>query len=314
MSEIIATGRTAATIAAEIRAYNAQFLYCAFEIGKRLVEAKELVGHGGWMEFLEVEIGYKQSFANNMMRLYREYNVGGELPNSQTYGNLNPSQALALLALPAADREDFVKENDVESMSVRELQAAIKERDAANAEKDKAEKAARAAEKKAADAQAAEAKLQKDVDRLTAALNKATAAEEKAKKQINELKANPKIPEDMKAKLLADAQAQASSTANADLQAQLEEARKQAAEAVKAREIAEKEAAAAKEQISAIQKNQKLADPDVAAVTALSSQMADIFNKISGHLMKLQDRDPMLTKKLKGVLANFGSDVQKRMA
>lgn len=314
MSEIIATGRTAATIAAEIRAYNAQFLYCAFEIGKRLCEAKELVGHGGWMEFLEVEIGYKQSFANNMMRLYREYNVGGELPNSQTYGNLNPSQALALLALPAAEREEFVNENDVGSMSVRELQNAIKQRDAANAGKTAAEEAAKVAEKKAADAQAAEAKLQKEVDRLTAALNKSTAAEEKAKKQIKELKANPKIPEDMKAKLLADAQVQAASTANADLQAQLEEARKQAAEAIKAREAAEQEVAAAKEQISTLQKNQKMADPDVSAILTYSKQMGEIFNKIAGHMMKLNDRDPALAKRLREPIAKFGSDVQKRMA
>lgn len=321
MSEIITTtGRTASTIAAEIRAYNAQFLYCAFEIGKRLCEAKELVGHGGWMEFLEVEIGYKQSFANNMMRLYREYSVDGQLPNSQAYGNLNPSQALALLALPAGEREEFIQENDVESMSVRQLQAAIKERDAAKKAQADAEAEARkanqdlaAAEKKAKDAGTAEAKLQKEIDRLNAALNKSTAAEEKAKKQVADLKANPKIPEAMKAKLIEEAKAKAVSEASADLQTKLAETQKQLAEMAAAREAAEKEAAAAKEQVANSTKSATLSDPDVAAINVLAAQLAETANKISGHLMKLEKKDPALTKRLKELVANFAGDLKKRM-
>ncbi|MEC0083022.1 MULTISPECIES: DUF3102 domain-containing protein [Paenibacillus] len=37
------------------------------------------------------------------------------------------AKALSLLGVPAEDREQFVQENDVESMSARELQKAVKE-------------------------------------------------------------------------------------------------------------------------------------------------------------------------------------------
>lgn len=70
------------------------------------------------------------------MRVYREYgdqqlSLFGA-PKSQTFGNITYSKALKLLAIPdEEDRERFVSENDVEHMSVRDLNAAIRERDAA---------------------------------------------------------------------------------------------------------------------------------------------------------------------------------------
>ena len=130
MNDIITTqGRTAYTIAAEIRAHSSQFIFSTFEIGRLLIEAKALVPAGEWMEYLKNELGYKQSTANNFMRIYKNYNVDGHLPESQTFGNLSPSQALELLALPEGEREEFMAENDVSSMSVRQLHAVIKERD-----------------------------------------------------------------------------------------------------------------------------------------------------------------------------------------
>ena len=133
MNEIIEAGRSLEQVTNGIRILTAQTVANICQIGKLLTEAKAMVGHGGWGAYLEKEVSYSQSTANNFMRLYDEYGEFG--PNSQTFGNLSASQALALLALPAGEREEFAESHDVESMSVRDLKAQIA------AEKERAEKA-----------------------------------------------------------------------------------------------------------------------------------------------------------------------------
>jgi len=138
-AEIVAE-RTPEIVAAEIRQIADQtrkmVLNSSIEIGKRLCEAKEMVPHGEWTAWLEKNVDFSQSSANNFMKIYTEYgDIQGELwgasAKSQTFGNLSYSQAVALLAVPAEEREEFVKENHVEDMSTRELQEAIKARDTA---------------------------------------------------------------------------------------------------------------------------------------------------------------------------------------
>lgn len=129
--------RTVEMIAAEINAIKDQtrniVLYNSIEIGRRLVEAKEIVGHGEWANWLESSVDYSQRTANNLMKIFKEYGSSqisllGENLNSQTYANLSYSQALELLSLAPEEREGFVKENDLEHMSTRELKEAIKEK------------------------------------------------------------------------------------------------------------------------------------------------------------------------------------------
>lgn len=151
--------RTPEIIAAEICQIKDQtrklVLNNSIEIGKRLCEAKEMVPHGEWGTWLERNVDYKQSTANKLMKIYEQYGAAqGELwgasAKSETFTNLTYSKALALLAVPEEEREEFVEKNDVENMSTRELQAAIKERDEALAMAEKAEKK--------------EKKMQKDLD------------------------------------------------------------------------------------------------------------------------------------------------------
>lgn len=138
--EPVVQERDLGTVTVEIKTLHRQaqqmVLTYAIEIGKRLTEAKALVEYGGWGTYIKEELGYSQSTANNFMRLFEEYGksqqslFGGEA-DSQTFGNLTYTQALALLALPAEEREEFVQAHDVEGMSARELEAAIRERDEA---------------------------------------------------------------------------------------------------------------------------------------------------------------------------------------
>jgi chromosome segregation ATPase len=125
-SEIIATEITI------IKNQTAQaVLMASIDIGKRLIEAKELVPHGEWQNWLEERVDYKQSTANNLMRIAKEYEDSSEKMKAITY-----SQAVALLALSEDEREEFVAENNVEDMSVRELAEAIKAKEEAEKERD----------------------------------------------------------------------------------------------------------------------------------------------------------------------------------
>ena len=88
------------------------------------------------------------------MKIFQEYGADqisllGENLKSQTFGNLNYSQATLLLGVPAEEREKFVEENNVEEMSARELKKAIEELKKTEEEKEKALKAMEEAEEKA---------------------------------------------------------------------------------------------------------------------------------------------------------------------
>ena len=135
--------RTLDVIAAEINELHIKNFITVLEIGRRMVEAKDLLPHGQFGTWLEENTAYSTSTANNYMNLFKEYGspqkslFGAEL-NCQTFGNLDISKAIALTKIPRAEREEFVKTNDVESMSTRELQKVIKERDEARRERDEA--------------------------------------------------------------------------------------------------------------------------------------------------------------------------------
>lgn len=130
------THRTLDMVAAEIRTFTASMLNNIIEIGRRMVEAKEMLPYGDFGKWIQENTGYSSSTANNFMRIYTEYGAaqgslfGGET-ECQTFGKLSYTKALALLALPAGEREAFVENHDVDAMSTRQLQKAIRERDAA---------------------------------------------------------------------------------------------------------------------------------------------------------------------------------------
>lgn len=139
--------RTPELIAAEINSIKNQtrkmMIYNSIEIGRRLIEAKVMLQHGEWGKWLEEKVDYSQRTANNLMRIFEEYGstqitLLDDNSNSQAFANLSYSQAVALLGIPETEREAFVEEHDIENMSTRELQQAIKEREAAQKEKEEA--------------------------------------------------------------------------------------------------------------------------------------------------------------------------------
>lgn len=137
--------RTPETVGAEIRGLTAQAkqmtLWFGIEIGRRLCEVKEMIGHGEWLPYLKAQTEFSQSTASRFMTLYREYGAQqqtlfGAESNYPTLNNLSISNALRLLALPENERESFAEEHDVEHMSARELDELIQAKKAAEDERD----------------------------------------------------------------------------------------------------------------------------------------------------------------------------------
>lgn len=176
------------TVTAEIRTITEtaqrMVLNAIVEIGRRLKEAKAMLPHGEWGRWLETEVDFKQSTANNYMRIFEEYSadqmtLDGAVANSQTLGKLSYSKALALLALPSEEeREEFAAQHDVAAMSSRKLKAALDELKKAKAEQQRAEEAA--AERKG-EAEKLEEQLREAQRELDAQRGQAAEAEKRAK-------------------------------------------------------------------------------------------------------------------------------------
>lgn len=122
---IVAVGRSADGIATEIRVIVQQtrtmMAAAVIEVGKRLIEAQELVPHGEWGEYVAHSCGFSQRTAQAYMQL------AANSANAQTIADLPYSKALALLTLPEGKVEEFRAEHPVDDMSVRELKKEIAE-------------------------------------------------------------------------------------------------------------------------------------------------------------------------------------------
>lgn len=175
--------RTPQRIGEEIRSltYQAKCMtvYFGVEIGRRLVEAKELVGHGGWGNFVQNETEFSQATASRFMKVFEAYGadqigIFGAEAKSSTLQNLSISNALRLLAVPEEERENFALAVDAEHISARELEKVIRERDEA-----------RASEKTAEESRA---KMEQDMAMLKQLHEAAARGEEKARAELDRVK------------------------------------------------------------------------------------------------------------------------------
>lgn len=132
--EIMAVGRSADSIAMEIKVIvrQAHRVVCsaAIEIGERLIEAKKLVPHGEWEDYVSVRCGFKPRTAQAYMQ------VAADREKAQTFADLEFSKVLLLLAMPEGQAEALTAEHDPQAMTVRDLKRQIAEY------KDRLEKAA----------------------------------------------------------------------------------------------------------------------------------------------------------------------------
>ena len=92
------------------------FFSAVIDIGKRLLEAKELVPQGEWLHYLDTALGYKPSTAQNYMRIAKEFaadQIGMDgRSQSEVFGELGYSQLIPLLGLPEEERREIAEENE----------------------------------------------------------------------------------------------------------------------------------------------------------------------------------------------------------
>ena len=300
MSEIItANYRSVQTITAEIvgiATQTAQVLFIsACEMGKRMLEAKELVNHGEWGSYLEdlcKQLGIGKSTAHNWMKLYREC---GDSPNFQALGNITYTKAVQLLALPEETREKILQENNVEDMSSRELAQAIKDKNAAQG-------MLAIAQETNSDLKRRNDELERESAALKSSLEYAKSAEATAKAELQQLRDHPEIPPSLIAKTVDDAKAQAM----ADAQSAIKAAQAEAAEKEEARANMETALVDAQKQIKELSAKSQLSSQDAVSFEVIFNQITPLFNQMMGHLLKVEATDPELGAKFRYAAQRMG--------
>lgn len=127
MSTDMIQERTAIGIAQEINEIKEKVrdvaIRGAIEIGKRLQEAKSMVPYGEWGKWLAENVDYSERTAQDLMRIASEY---GRKETQALSEIQNTTQAVMLLALDGIEREKFVQEHDMATISTRELEEEIR--------------------------------------------------------------------------------------------------------------------------------------------------------------------------------------------
>lgn len=293
MSENVVAVRSIEIVTAEIHTIRDNvarvFMDGVVQIGRRLEEAKQLVPQGEWLAYLDKELGYKPSTAQNYMRIAREFGDGQVGLSGKTasdfFGNLGYSQLLPLLGLPEEEREQLAEEHDLAGMSSREIQALVRERDEAKANADK---------------------LQKDVGHLKDKL-------EDADKDLSDYQ-HRLHDEKQKTKAQAEA-AKANTETAAELQRRLDALEQQAAAP---RELTDEERAALRDEIAAEQaeavqaaearaadalaKLEKVKNPAAHRVNFLFGELGEYWNRLRAALHELEQSDSEAAGKMRAAI------------
>lgn len=123
--------RSLPVIASEILYIESQVAKTALEgaiqIGMKLKEAKEKVEHGQWENWCSENLNYSKSKTEKLMKIAAEYGDENS-PYAKTYmcTDLSISKALRLLQVPETEVESFAEKNDIQDMTVKELEDKIK--------------------------------------------------------------------------------------------------------------------------------------------------------------------------------------------
>lgn len=149
VAEVSSANMLAVRIRTTIRNTQKIMLDSAISIGQDLMQAQKLVADGEWQEWVEQATGMTCSSARKYMQIAREY---GDESKRELIPALSYTKALRLLAVPEEEREEIAENNDIENMTVKELEEVIKalkdEKTAVDQDKTKLEEDLRAAQEK----------------------------------------------------------------------------------------------------------------------------------------------------------------------
>lgn len=293
MSDKVVAVRSIEIVTAEIYTIRENaarvFMDSVVQIGRRLEEAKQLVPHGEWTDYLDTKLGYKPSTAQNYMRIAREFGDGQVGLSGKTasdfFGNLGYSQLLPLLGLPEEEREQLAEEHDLAGMSSREIAALVKERDEA--------KAALEREKKVSDNLEAEARIARNA--LELEKNKLKREKQKSQEQEAAAQVNAQTAAELQRKLneLAEKANQPRELTDEERAAMRAEV---VAEQSKALKAAEDRAA------EALAKLEKVKNPAAHKVNFLFGELCEYWRRLQAALEELEQSDEEAAGKMKAAI------------
>ena len=282
MSENVVAVRSIEIVTAEITMIrdNARkvFLESVIQIGTRLEEAKQMVPSGEWTAYLTDKLGYKPSTAQNYMRIAREFGGGQVSLTGKTaadaFGQLSYSQILPLLGMAEEEREELAEENDLPSMSSREIAALVKERDEAKANADKLKEKDKLLRSKLREAN-------EERDKAQSSLSDATQREKDLAERLDEIEKRPAEVRELTEEELGELR---------------EKIRAENAEAVR---TAEARALAAEERLD------KAKNPAAHKVNFLFREMQGLSERLTEALGELQKSDEAACEKFAAVIADW---------
>lgn len=107
---------------AEILMLKDQTAQNIIEIGKRLIDVKENLQHGEFENWLKDKVEFSRRTAYNFIKVAETFS------NVQPVAHLGSRKLLALAGLEEEDRQEVIQENNIEDMTTRELEQAVKEK------------------------------------------------------------------------------------------------------------------------------------------------------------------------------------------
>lgn len=160
-------------LAQEAQYYATSFTNSILQLGRVFCEAKQLVEHGKWMDWVKDNTGFSTRTAQQFMQAYTRF---GSNEKARQIGDR--SKLVKMLSLPAGTEDDFLENNDVSDMSTREVEEAVRRvREEMQAKIDEANAARIAAENREPElpeeVQEELLNLRKEVTRLTTTANDA---------------------------------------------------------------------------------------------------------------------------------------------
>lgn len=305
--EELAEVRSIEVITEEILFYKQQAGVAILEIGARLIEAKAQLGHGEWLPWLEEKVEFSPRTAQRFMKLAQGYE------KSDTVSHLGTRKALALLALPENEREDFAAQEHLvdgqlktaEEMSSEELEKAIRERDEALRLLSEERAAGEGAALRMAQAEEDKAKMAEDMKFLNerlAGLNDEVAQKERELEKLRSKPVDVAVQYQTDPAELDAARKEAAAEAEQKVKAKIEKVEKALAKAKEEKEKAEAEQkrlqasldtarakiTAATEDMERLRKEAQLAgDKELTKFMLLFEQGQETVNKMHGILQKM---------------------------
>ncbi len=107
-------------LATEARLYSESMAMNMFQLGRVFVEAKELVAHTEWTGWLLKNSGMSVRSAQQMMGVYKRF------ADRPSFAGIDKSKLFRMLALPPGKEDEFIEENNLEEMTDRQVQEAVK--------------------------------------------------------------------------------------------------------------------------------------------------------------------------------------------